>query len=231
MADDAGQVDRRLDAGVAAADHRDALALEKRAIAMRAEADALGLVFLFAGHVHLAPAGTSGEDDRLALQRGAVLQLHFDQLAGNQLGGALQVHHVDVVVLDVLFQRGDQFRSLGVVDGNEVLDAQRVHDLASETLGDDAGTDALAGGVDGGRGAGRATADDEHIEGGLLADGFGGTGGGAGVDLGEDFLDQHPAGAEFGAVQPGGRHGHDLAGVDLVLEHGAVDHRAGDVGV
>jgi hypothetical protein len=41
MADDAGEVDRRLDAGVAAADHRHALALEQRAVAVRAEADAL----------------------------------------------------------------------------------------------------------------------------------------------------------------------------------------------
>ena len=35
MTDDPGQVDRRLDARVAAANHRDALALEERTIAMR----------------------------------------------------------------------------------------------------------------------------------------------------------------------------------------------------
>src|SRR3546814_6787983 len=35
MGDDAGEVDRRLDAAVAAADHRDTLALVERAVAMR----------------------------------------------------------------------------------------------------------------------------------------------------------------------------------------------------
>ena len=40
----------------------------------------------------------------------------------------------------------------------------RVEHLAAEALGDDAGADALAGGVDGGGGAGGAAADDEHVE-------------------------------------------------------------------
>jgi hypothetical protein len=78
---------------------------------------------------------------------------------------ALQVHDVDVVILDVLLQRGDQLRAFGVADRDEVLDAQRVQHLAAEALGDDAGADALARGVDRRRRAGRAAADHEHVEG------------------------------------------------------------------
>ena len=82
VADDAGEVDRRLDARVAAADHRDALALEQRAVAVRAVGDALAAVFLLAGHVHLAPAGAGGEDDGLAAEHGAVLERDLDQRVG-----------------------------------------------------------------------------------------------------------------------------------------------------
>ena len=46
VGDDAGEVDRRLDAGVAAADHRDALALEQRTVAVRAIGDALVAVLV-----------------------------------------------------------------------------------------------------------------------------------------------------------------------------------------
>jgi hypothetical protein len=63
VADDAGEVDRGLDAGVAAADHRDALALEQRAVAVGAVGDALVAVLGLAGHVHLAPAGAGGQHD------------------------------------------------------------------------------------------------------------------------------------------------------------------------
>ena len=70
----------------------------------------------------------------------------------------------------------------------------RVEHLAAEALGDDAGADALAGGVDGRRGAGGAAADDEHVERrpcrrsrrGLAL-------GGAGVELGDDLLEAHAA--------------------------------------
>jgi hypothetical protein len=79
--------------------------------------------------------------------------------------GALQVHHVDVVVAHVLLERGGQLRALGVLHRDEVLDAHRVEHLAAEALGRDAGADALARGVDRRRGAGRAAADDEHVEG------------------------------------------------------------------
>ena len=66
MGDDAGEVDGRLDAGIAAADHRHALALEQRAVAMRAIGHALVAIFGLAGHVHLPPARAGGEHDRCA---------------------------------------------------------------------------------------------------------------------------------------------------------------------
>ena len=106
------------------------------------------------------------------------------------------------------------------------LDRQRIHHLAAETLGDDAGTNALAGGVNGRCRTGRTAADDEHIEGFLIGDLGGGAGRCTGVESGDDFLDAHPALAEFFAVQIDRRDGHDLALVHLVLEHRTVDHRA-----
>ena len=231
MGDDAGQVDRRFDAGVAAADHGNPLALEQRTVAMRAEADALGLVFLLAGHVHFTPAGAGGEDDGLAFHRGAVFELDLEQVAGGQPGCPLQVHHVHFIRLDVLFQCRDQLRSFGFLDRDEVLDAQGIHHLAAETLGQHAGADALAGGIDGRRGAGRSAADDQHVESLLGRNLFGGPRGGAGIESGDDFLDAHPALAEFLAIQIDRRHGHDLAGIHLVLEHRAIDHRAAYAGV
>ena len=65
-----------------------------------------------------------------------------------------------------------------------------VEHLAAEALGGDAGADALAGGVDRGRGAGGAAADDEHVERVLRVDLLGVALGGAGVELGDDLLER-----------------------------------------
>src|SRR3989442_1026336 len=56
--DDTRQVDRRLDAGVSAADHRDTLALEERPVAVRAVSHTVTAVLLLARHVDVAPACT-----------------------------------------------------------------------------------------------------------------------------------------------------------------------------
>ena len=227
---DAGQVDRRLDAGVAAADHRHPLALEQRPVTVRAVGHALVLVFLLAGHVDIAPARARGNDDRPALERPAIGQLHLDQAARrrrrHQLVGALQVHHVDAVILDVRLQRHRELRAVGRQHGDVVLDRQRVVDLAAEALGRDAGADALAGGVHRRRGASGTAADDQHVV-RVLGRQLGRVlGRRAGVQLGGDLLDRHAARAELLAVQVDRRDGHDLAGIDLVLEQRAVDdHR------
>ncbi len=75
MADDLGEVDCRLDARIAAADHRDALALEQRSVAMRAIGNALVAVFGFARNAHIAPARTGGKDQAARAERGAIAEL------------------------------------------------------------------------------------------------------------------------------------------------------------
>src|SRR5690606_40002285 len=104
VGDDAGQVDRRFHPGVAAADHRHALALEQRAVAVRAVGDATAAVFLLAGYVHFAPARTGGEDQGAGLERSTAVHLHFVRSVGasrDQRGSTLQVHDVDVVLAHV----------------------------------------------------------------------------------------------------------------------------------
>lgn len=113
--------------------------------------------------------------------------------------------------------------AVGGRDGDVVLDAQRVVDLAAEALGRDAGADALARRVHGRCRAGRAAADDEHVVGRLGVELLRVTRRGAGVELGDDLLQRHAARGEGLAVQPHGRHGHDLAALDLALEQAAVD--------
>ena len=72
----AGQVDGRFDARIAAADDGHLLALEQRAVAVRAVGHALGAVFGLAGHVDVLPACAGGQDHAAALQLGAVGQRH-----------------------------------------------------------------------------------------------------------------------------------------------------------
>ena len=147
--DQAGQVDRRFHAGVAATDHRHALALEQRAIAMRAIGHALVAVLVLAGHVHLPPARAGGQDHRPAFQGGAVGQLDLDHATGGaQLLGALQVHDIDLVLTHVLLELRDQPGAFGFGYRDEILDRHRVQHLATEAFGNHAGADALASRID-----------------------------------------------------------------------------------
>src|SRR5690606_17343078 len=99
--DDVGEVDRRLDARVAAADYRHALALVQGSIAVRTLGDAAVAVLELPGTAAIAPARTGRQDHGSGLQRGAVLHHHFVPparlLGRNQLLGFGEVHHVDVV--------------------------------------------------------------------------------------------------------------------------------------
>jgi hypothetical protein len=88
-------------------------------------------------------------------------------LSRDQTFGALAVDDVDVVLVDVLLERRGQLESVGVRHGDQVLDRQRIEDLAAEALSEDTGADALACGVDRCRRPGRTAADDEDVEGGL----------------------------------------------------------------
>ncbi len=152
-------------------------------------------------------------------------------LARHHAGDALQVHDVDFVFLDVLLQAGDQLGAFGVLHRDEVLDRQRVHDLAAEALGHHAGADALARGVDRRRRAGRSAPHDEHVEGRLLGELPGVARRGAGVDLGEDLAELEAALVELLAVQVHRRHRHDLALLDFLLEQRAIDHGVADLRV
>ncbi len=115
--DDAGQIDRRLDAGVAATDHGDALAGEQRAVAVRTERHTAIEVVVLARDVHVPPPGAGGHHDRPRGELGAALEFDGDQTADllgrHELGRPLQVHHVDIVLLDVFFECGGELRTLG----------------------------------------------------------------------------------------------------------------------
>src|SRR5699024_10968323 len=221
VADDAGQVDRGLDAGVAAPDDGDALALEEGAVAVGAEGDALVAVLLLAGDAHRAPPGAGGEDDGPAGEGRAVREVDLRQavVTGGEAGRDLAADQVDLVLVDVALEVGRELRALGVRHRDEVLDGHRVEHLAAETLGDETGADALAGGVDRRGGATGSPADDEHLVGLASGDLLGGPGGGvtAGqlIDLAHDLGELHPAGTEVLPVAEDGRHGHDAELVGL----------------
>ncbi|OQB99789.1 MAG: hypothetical protein BWX79_03052 [Alphaproteobacteria bacterium ADurb.Bin100] len=230
-----GQVDGGLDAGVAAADDGHVLALEQRAVAVRAVGHALVPVLRFARYVDVAPARAGGQDHGFRLQRAAVGQLQLGQTAGlaggDELVSALQVHDVHVVGAGVGFECGGKLGAVGFEHRDVVLDRQRVVDLPAEALGRHTGADALARGIDRGGRAGRATADDQHVVRRLGAKLGRVPRSRTRVELGDDFFHAHAAGAEHGAVQEDHGHRHDFAGVDLVLEGAAFDHGGLDLGV
>src|SRR3989344_2037758 len=231
MRDQTRKIDRRLDAAVAAADHRDALALVERAVAMRTIGDALVAILLFAGDADLAPARAGRQDHRPRLQRRAARQLDLVQpagrLRGDQFLGALQVHDVDVIIFDVLFELRDELGPFGVRDLYEILDRHRVELLPAEAFGGDAGADALARGIDRRRSASGATADDEHVERVLGRNFFCRLRLGAAVELGDDLFELHAALTEYLAIEEDRRHRHDLALLDLGLEQPAGDRGVG----
>src|SRR5690606_8261074 len=208
----------RLHAGVAATNDGDGFALEQRAVAVRAIADAAATVFAFARDVDLAPTRAGGQDHAAAAHHGAVGQMDFQQLARDQLLGSLAGHDVDVIFLDMGFQLRRQLRALGLGHRDEVFDVHGVQQLAAHALRDQAGANALARGIDRGRSAGRPAAADEHVERLLGADLFGFALGRFAVESAQEIFHTHPALRELLAVEVNGRHRHDLALVDLVLE-------------
>ena len=65
----------------------------------------------------------------------------------------------------MLLEAGGELVALGLLDRDEVLDADGIEQLSAEPLGRDAGADALARRIDRGRGAGGTAADHQHIVG------------------------------------------------------------------
>ena len=131
----------------------------------------------------------------------------------------------------MLLERRGQFRTLGVGHRDEVLDPQGVEHLATEALRSHTRTDALACGVHRSCGAGRATADDQDVEGLLGPDLVGLTRLDARVELRHDLLEAHPALAEHLTIAEHRRHRHHLASVDLALEQRTVDGDVADLRV
>ena len=154
------------------------------------------------------------EHDRPGRQRGAAVELDLVQAAVSAAGTSLATRcrcmTLDVVLPDVLPPASAASLGPSVCgDRDEVLDRHRVEHLAAEPLGDHAGADPLAGGVDRRGGAGRPAADDEDVEGRPRRPAARLALGGARVELGDDLLQRHPALAEQLAVEEHGGHGQD----------------------
>ncbi len=132
-------------------------------------------------------------------------------LAGDEAGGALQVHHIDVVGVHVLIEAGGQLVPLRLLDRNEIFDADGIEQLTAETLGSNAGAYALAGRIDRGSGAGGAAAHDEHIVRRLRIQSFEVILGRCGIELGDDLREPHSALTERLPVEKHGGDGHDPA--------------------
>ena len=148
--DDTGEIQRRFNAAVTAADDRDVFVLEERAVAVRAEGDAVADVFFFAGDAKLAPFGTAGDDERAGLNRLAGVEQHFVRrpaffhalhtqvfAEGNRVGGKVGV------------QFARQFRAGGFRHGDEVFDVHRVFHLTADAVGNEGDFQPFARRVDG----------------------------------------------------------------------------------
>ena len=203
MRDDAGKVDRGLNARVPAANDRSAFSLIQRTIAMRTICDASVAIFFFARDAHLPPAGAGRQDQRPRLQRGAACQFDFVQTigaSGDEFSGRLQVHNVDVIFTDMLLQLGYELWTFCVLNRNEVFDTHRIKHLAAEAFGDNTRTNALARGVNRCRSASRSATDNQNLKRLLRRDLFGGTGNCAGIKLCHDLRQVHAALAKWFAV-------------------------------
>ncbi len=161
------------------------------------------------------------------------MQIDADELAGpvgrDEPCDSLIGHDVDLVLANVLLEFGGQARTLGIRRRDQILDPERVEQLAAEAFGDDSGPQALSGGVDSGGCTGGSAPDDEHVEWILRRKPLGCAVGGTGVELAENLFEAHPTLIEALTVGEDGRHGHNSPGGDLVREQCAVDRHVLDV--
>src|SRR5690606_24504242 len=227
VGDDTGEVDGRLHARVAAADDGDTLPLEQRTVAVRAVSNAAPAIFALARNVHLAPARAGRDDDRAAAQGGTARELDRHEsvfVRRNQLLRALHVHDIDVVTLHVLFERDRHLRPFRLLDGNEVLDRERVEHLTAEALCNEARAKTLARGIDRCGGTSRSPTDDEHVERFLRVQLLRLASARTCVQFRDDLFDRHAALAEYLAVHVDGRYRHDLTLFHFGLKESAIDH-------
>ena len=148
---DAGQVDGRLDAGVAAAHYGHVFSFIERAVAMWAEMHPVTDVFGFVVDVKSSPIGArcdnNGRSEEffsssyfdtllLAFQRKALISSVFED--------------VDAVSVHMFAQIGCQRFAGGACDGNEVLDSRRLLYLSADALRYDSHFQPLSSRIDGG---------------------------------------------------------------------------------
>ena len=149
--DDAGQVQRGLNAGIAATDNGDVFVFEEGAVAVRAEGDAVADVFFFTGDAEFAPFRAACHD------KGA----GFDGLAGVEgdfMGfvSRRDAFHAEVftdgdrVGSEMAMQFARKFGARGFRHRDEVFDVHGVFDLTTDAVGNDGDAEAFARGVDGG---------------------------------------------------------------------------------
>src|SRR5579864_1814876 len=154
-----------LDGGVSATHHGQLLALEERAVADGAVADAAAPVFLLAGHVEVTRQSAGGHDQRRRAQLLARLQAHdLDVALDVDLADRLEVAHVDPEPARVVAHLHGQLGAEDRLEARVVLDQLRVQELATErTAVDHDRLEVHPGGVQGGGQARRAPADDDHV--------------------------------------------------------------------
>ena len=131
----------------------------------------------------------------------------------------------------MLFQLGSQLWAFGMLDRNKILNAHGVEHLSAKTFSNDAGTDALASGVNSRRCPSRTATHDENLKRLLRCNFLRCAGYGARIQLGHDLRQVHAALADEFAVQVDRWHSHDLAGFDFVTEHCAINCHMADAWV
>ena len=151
--------------------------------------------------------------------------------SGNEFRRRLQIHDVDIIFANMLFQLRCQLWAFRVLDRNKVFNAHRVEHLASKAFCNHACTDALAGGVNGRSSASGTTTDDKYFKRLLSGDLFGRACNGASVELGHYLRQVHSALAKWFTIEVNGWHCHDFARFDFVAEHRAVDRHVANAWV
>ena len=155
---------RLLHRRVAAADDRDHLVAEERAVARRAVRDAATLERLLGRQAELARARAGRDDHRV----GAVLvvaDVDAERPLGEVDAGDVVRDELRAEALGLPAEVGHHRRPHDAVGvARVVLDVARDHELPApvEAL-DDERTEVCAGGVEGGRVSGRAATDDDHV--------------------------------------------------------------------
>ena len=131
----------------------------------------------------------------------------------------------------MLLERHGQLGSFSLLDRDEVLDPKCVKHLSTESIRHHTCADALASRVDGRSRSSRSTADNQHVKLRLVVEFVRLARLCSRIDLAKNFLQAHPALTKQLAVQIQGWHPHDLAVLNLLLEHSAIDHHVLEGGV